>query len=302
MLGAIIGDIVGSVYEWNNIKTKDFLLFGERCFFTDDTVMTVATADAIMNGGERNDFINAYKKWGRRYPNAGYGGRFGNWLFSDDREPYNSWGNGSAMRVSPCAWLMDCGFHGRTGMWPSNAWEGVRTSADVTHNHPEGIKGAEATAAAIFLCRFYFGGWQHDYGNGDCCTLDKWKAEVKRVIEENCGYNLSRTLDEIRPTYNFNESCQETVPEAIIAFLESTDFEDAIRNAISLGGDSDTLAAITGSIAEAAYGIPDWIRDKALGYLDAPLREVYKRWVTFTSEVIPAAMNHETGAQRRNTR
>ena len=278
MLGAIIGDIVGSVYEWNRIKTKDFPLFTEKCFFTDDTVMTIAVADALMNGGTADNFIDSMKKFGRMYPDSGYGGRFGSWLFSDDRDPYNSWGNGSAMRVSPCGWFMNCGFYARTGMWPSNGWEMVKTSAAVTHNHPEGIKGAEATAVAIFMCRFYFGGWEFDYGNGDCTTPDKWKAEIKRMIESEFGYDLNRTLDEIRPTYKFNESCQETVPEAIIAFIESTDFEDAIRNAVSLGGDSDTLAAITGSIAEAAYGIPKDIAEKALGYLDAPLRDVYDRW------------------------
>ena len=278
MLGAIIGDIVGSVYEWNNIKTKDFPLFSKRGFFTDDTVMTVAVAEAVMDNENKDGFINSMKKWGRLYPDAGYGGKFKRWLFSDDREPYNSWGNGSAMRVSPCGWVMNCGFFARVGLWPSNGWEAVQISASVTHNHPEGIKGAEATAAAIFLSRFYFGGWVFDDGNDDCTTPEKWKADTKSRIETGTGYDLSRTLDEIRPIYKFNESCQETVPEAIIAFLESTDFEDAIRNAISLGGDSDTLAAITGSIAEAAYGIPKDIEEKALSYLDAPLQEVYDRW------------------------
>ena len=252
MLGAIIGDIVGSVYEWHNIKTKDFPLFRDDCFFTDDTVMTIATADAIMNGGEADNFIDVYKKWGRLYPDAGYGGRFSSWIHSGDRKPYNSWGNGSAMRVSPCAWMMNCGFYGRTGCWPSNGWECVTKSAEVTHNHPEGLKGAQATAAAIFLSRFYAGGHAFDYCQP--WSLEELKAEIKKLIESNLGYDLSRTLDEIRPTYRFNESCQDTVPQAIIAFLESTDFEDAIRNAISLGGDSDTLAAITGSIAEAVYG------------------------------------------------
>ena len=279
MLGAIIGDIVGSVYEWHNIKTKDFPLFRDDCFFTDDTVMTIATADAIMNGGEADNFIDAYKKWGRLYPDAGYGGRFGSWIHSGDRMPYNSWGNGSAMRVSPCAWVMNCGFYGRTGCWPSNGWECVTKSAEVTHNHPEGIKGAQATAAAISMSRFYSGGHAIDYCR--LWSLEELKAEMKNLIESDLGYDLSRTLDEIRPTYHFNESCQGTVPEAIIAFLESTDFEDAIRNAISLGGDSDTLAAITGSIAEAAYGVPDWIKDKAFDYLDEPLRGVYDRWETY---------------------
>jgi ADP-ribosylglycohydrolase len=284
MLGAIIGDIVGSVYEWNNIKTKDFPLFRDGCSFTDDTVMTIAVADAIMQGGTTADhFIDSMKKWGRLYPNAGYGGRFGNWLFSDDREPYNSWGNGSAMRVSPCAWMLDCGFCARTGMWPSNGREGAKLSAAVTHNHPEGIKGALAVVDSIFILRYYVGGYHNteDYATYKDYSMDELKAKVKEHVEQEHGYNLSRTLDEIRPTYKFNESCQETVPEAIIAFLESADFEDAIRNAISLGGDSDTLAAITGSIAEAAYGIPKEIADKALSYLDAPLREGYEQWCVY---------------------
>jgi ADP-ribosylglycohydrolase len=276
MLGAIIGDIVGSVYEWNNIKTKDFPLFRDGCFFPDDTVMTIAVADAIMQGGKSDDFIDAYKKWGRCYPNSGYGARFGSWLFSDDREPYNSWGNGSAMRVSPCAWANPlCQFvHESFG----DDIYLAEVSASVTHNHPEGIKGAQATARTISLMR---------YGKARN-EIDFFKQDVKQRIESDFGYDLSRTLDEIRPAYRFNESCQETVPEGIIAFLESTDFEDAIRNAISLGGDSDTLAAITGSIAEAAYGIPERIRDKALSYLDAPLREVYERWTElyFTTPII----------------
>jgi ADP-ribosylglycohydrolase len=283
MLGAIIGDIVGSVYEWNNIKTKVFPLFRDDCFFTDDTVMTIATADALMKGGQPDDFIDSYKKWGRRYPDAGYGIRFGSWIFSDDREPYNSWGNGSAMRVSPCAWLMDCGFCARTGMWPSNGRERAKLSAEVTHSHPKGIEGALAVTDAIFMCRFYAGGYGDDMGNSikERLSLEQYKMQIKEHIEREYGYDLSKTLDEIRPTYRFNESCQDTVPQAITAFLESTDFEDAIRNAISLGGDSDTLAAITGSIAEAAYGVPDWITDKALSYLDAPMQEVYEGWLRY---------------------
>ena len=278
MLGAIVGDIVGSVYEWNNIKTKDFPLFREDCFFTDDTVMTCAVAEAIMNGGEKDDFIVAMKKYGRMYPDAGYGGRFGAWLFSEKREPYNSFGNGSAMRVSPCAWVMDCGFCARTGMWPSNGRAVARLSAEVTHNHPEGIKGAMATADAIFMNRFNFGGYYIDYGKPINDDTEECKRRVKKHIEKEYGYNLSRTLEEIRPDYKFNETCQDTVPQAIIAFLESTDFEDALRNAISLGGDSDTLAAITGSIAEAAYGVPDRIKDKAYSYLDEPLKDILRRW------------------------
>lgn len=278
MLGAIIGDIVGSVYEFNNIKTKDFPLFRDDCFFTDDTVMTCAVAEAIMNGGEKDDFIDAMKKYGRMYPDSGFGGRFGAWVLSDNREPYNSYGNGSAMRVSPCAWLWDCGFVARTGMYPSNAYNMTKLSAEVTHNHPEGVKGALATADAIFMCRFYFGGHCFDYQEPINDNPAECKKRIKEHIEREYGYDLSKTLDEIRPTYHFNETCQETVPQAIVAFLESTDFEDAIRNAISLGGDSDTLAAITGSIAEAAYGIPYWIEEKAYSYLDEPLKRVFDRW------------------------
>jgi ADP-ribosylglycohydrolase len=284
MLGTIIGDIVGSIYERHNIKTKDFPLFGNNCHFTDDTVMTVATADALMNGGEADDFIDAYKKWGRLYPDAGYGGRYAEWILSDSREPYNSWGNGSAMRVSPCAWLMDCFHLAATGCWPACGQARAALSAEVTHNHPDGLKGALAVADTIFLCRFYFGGWEFDYGNGDCCTPKKWKEAIKEFIEKNYGYNLSLTLDEIRPNYHFDVSCQGTVPQAIIAFLESSDFEDAIRNAISLGGDSDTIAAITGGIAEAAYGIPKWIKAKGLAYLDDSLRDVCLRWRKFANE------------------
>jgi ADP-ribosylglycohydrolase len=269
MLGAIIGDIIGSVYEWHNIKTKDFPLFGERNFFTDDTVMTIAVADAIMNGGKPDDFIDSMKKFGRLYPNSGYGGRFGSWVLGDDREPYNSWGNGSAMRVSPCAEFAFRNFYPGDSPRASidHARELAKASANVTHNHAEGIKGAEAVAYAQMMC----------YGYGEDIAKEHIRADIPTLF----GYNLNRTLDEIRPTYKFNESCQETVPQAITAFLESTDFEDAIRNAISLGGDSDTLAAITGSIAEAAYGIPDWIREKALGYLDAPLLEIVERWEKF---------------------
>lgn len=279
MMGAIIGDIVGSVYEWNNIKTKEFPLFQERCFFTDDTVMTIAVAEAVMNGGSDEDFIAAMKKYGRMYPNAGYGGRFGGWIFSDDNKPYNSWGNGAAMRVSPCGWAMNCGFTARTGIWPSNGQDMAKRSAAVTHNHPEGIKGAAAVADAIFICRLYSGKFYGDYDTQPMIpTIADCKKMVCEHTESEYGYDLSKTLDEIRPAYRFNESCQDTVPQAVTAFLESADFEDAIRNAISLGGDSDTLAAITGSIAEAAYGIPQWIIDKAWTYLDEPLKDVCRRW------------------------
>ena len=281
MLGAIVGDIVGSVYEWHNIKTKDFPLFRQDSRFTDDTVMTCAVADAVMKGGKREDFIDSMKRYGRMYPHAGYGGRFHAWLFSEDREPYGSYGNGSAMRVSPCAWVMDCGFCARTGLWPVNGRAMAQRSAEVTHNHPEGIRGALATADAIFLCRFYFGGYCVEYDAPIRRDPAECKRRVKAHIERQFGYDLSRTLDDIRPGYTFSATCQDTVPQAIIAFLESTDFEDAIRNAISIGGDSDTLAAMTGSIAEAAYGIPARIREEACSRLDEPLRDVLRRWEAF---------------------
>ena len=273
MLGAIVGDIVGSVYEWHNIKTKTFPLFREDCFFTDDTVMTIATAEALMNGGSSDDFIDAYKKWGRLYPNSGYGSRFGNWIHSDERNPYNSWGNGSAMRVSPCAEYAFKTLY--PGEYPENsivnATSLAKKSAAVTHNHSEGIKGEEATAYCIMM----------SYGYG----LQAAKKHIREDIPRLFSYNLTETLDEIRPTYKFNESSQDTVPQAIVAFLESSSFEDAIRNAISLGGDSDTLAAITGSIAEAAYGVSEEIKNKAMSFLDKPLIEVYEKWNVFLEKI-----------------
>ena len=253
MLGAIIGDIVGSIYEWDNIKTKEFPLFKETCFFTDDTVMTIAIAEGLMNGGSEENFIEAMKKYGRLYPDAGYGGNFNYWIFSDSISPYNSFGNGSAMRVSPVAWFFDN---------IEDVEKYAEISSSVTHNHLEGIKGAQATAACIFLAR-----------------SGKSKDEIKSYIESKYGYNLNRSLNEVRESYYFNETCQETVPEAIIAFLESENFEDAIRNAISLGGDSDTLAAICGSIAEGAYGIPEEIRTIALSKLDNTLLDVYTEFM-----------------------
>ena len=246
MIGAIAGDIIGSVYEWNNIKTKHFDLFSPSCSFTDDSVLTIALADAILTNG---DYVSVMKSYYRRYPNAGYGGFFHQWAQSQQSEPYNSWGNGAAMRISPV------GFAFKT-------LEEVVTKAkdytEVTHNHPEGIKGAQAVASAIFLAR-----------------TGRTKNEIKEHIETTYGYDLSKSLDEIRPTYEFNESCQGTVPQAITAFLESEDFEDAIRNAISLGGDSDTLACITGGMAEGFYGgVPDFISQKVMEILDEYLRTV----------------------------
>lgn len=252
MLGAIVGDIVGSIYEFNNHRSKAFPLFGGACDFTDDSVLTVAVADCLMNQGNYAEYI---KNYARKYPNRGYGGRFAQWIRFESMEPYNSWGNGSAMRVS------SIGFAFNT--LPLVLAESKK-SAEVTHNHPEGIKGAQATAVAIYMAR-----------------KGQTKEQIKAAIAKSFNYDLDRTLNEIRPVYKFNESCQETVPEAIIAFLESTDFEDAIRNGISLGGDSDTLTCITGGIAEAFYGgVPQDISEKALSYLPKEMREVVEEFRT----------------------
>ncbi|BBB89924.1 MAG TPA: ADP-ribosylglycohydrolase family protein [Methylomusa anaerophila] len=248
MLGAIAGDIIGSVYEWNNIKTKDFPLFSDQCRFTDDTVLTAAVADSYMNGIRYSDsFVRYYTL----YPHAAYGQGFRNWVTQagGGKQPYSSWGNGSAMRVSPV------GFAAAT---LEEALLEAERSAAVTHNHPDGIAGAQATAAAIFLSR-----------NGYS------REDIKNYIAGRFNYDLSRSLAEIRPGYQFDVSCPGSVPEAIIAFLESTDYEDAVRNAVSLGGDSDTIACIAGGIAQAYYGrIPRQIREKALALLDDRLRNV----------------------------
>lgn len=254
MFGAILGDIIGSPYEFDmGNKSKDFPLFSKCSCFTDDTVMTIAVAEALMDASEdeeslRENLINSMQMWGYRYPHAGYGLRFRNWMNSENPQPYGSYGNGSAMRVSSAAWLyndLDTVRHM------------ARISAEVTHNHPEGIKGAEATAAAIFLGR-----------------TGHTKAEIKTYIEQEFHYDLSRSCDEIRPTYYHVESCQETVPEAITAFLEGESFEDVIRTAVSLGGDCDTLTAIAGSIAEGFYGVPEELKKECRSRLDYDLLTV----------------------------
>ena len=280
MYGAILGDIIGSPYEFDfrNIKTKDFPLFSRQSVFTDDSVMTIAVAEGVMNAifearafGDSNSFsdivmraniIESLKIWGERFPNAGYGTRFYAWLFSDNTEPYNSYGNGSAMRVSSVGWLFG-------DMKTTRA--AARISAEVTHNHPEGIKGAEATAAAIFLAR-----------------TGASKNEIKEYITSEFGYDLSRTCDEIRPTYHHVESCQETVPEAITAFLEGNSFEDVIRTAVSLGGDSDTLTCIAGGIAEAYYGVPDEIMAGLAGRLPESFVNVLERFDAMRGGRTPA--------------
>ena len=266
MYGAILGDIIGSPYEFDmGDKTKEFPLFSQRSEFTDDTVMTIAVADVFLDSGLimddnniRNKLIDSMHKYGKAFPNAGYGGRFGAWLFLGGREPYNSWGNGSAMRVSSVAWLFN-----DLGLVRHMA----RLSAEVTHNHPEGIKGAEATAAAIFLART---------GNS--------KEEIKEYIQTHFGYDLSRTCDEIRPNYYHVESCQETVPEAITAFLEGNSFEDVVRTAVSLGGDCDTLTCIAGAIAEGFYGVPEYLKIECQQRLPDNLREVLLRFTEAVEE------------------
>jgi ADP-ribosylglycohydrolase len=246
MIGAIAGDIIGSVYEHRPIKNKDFPLFDQGCRFTDDTVLTVAIADAILKGWS---YREALIDIGRRYPQAGYGRAFYHWLHSEDPQPYNSWGNGSAMRVSPVGFAFSS---------QEDVLLQAKKTAEVSHSHPEGIKGAQATALAIFQARMGFG-----------------KEQIRAHISKAFNYDLNRTVDEIRPTYSFDISCQGTVPEAIIAFLDSVSYEDAIRNAVSLGGDSDTQACITGGIAEAYYGgVPGNIRKQALDRLPSDLFEI----------------------------
>jgi ADP-ribosylglycohydrolase len=246
IIGAIAGDIIGSVYEFHNVKTVDFDLFCHKSTFTDDSVLTLATMNAILN---QKNYVESYQLFGRKYPHRGYGDIFRSWIHSENPEPYNSWGNGSAMRVSPVGWY-------------GNSIEEIMTeakkSAEVTHNHPEGIKGAQSTAVAIYMAR-----------------IGKNKDEIKKFIMETFQYDLERKIEDIRSYYEFDVSCQGSVPEAIIAFLESTDFESAIRLGISIGGDSDTIACITGGIAEAYYKIvPDNIIENVLKLLPNELVEI----------------------------
>jgi ADP-ribosylglycohydrolase len=246
MLGAIAGDIIGSRFERNPIKTTDFDLFHQDCRFTDDSVLTLAVAEHILLG---SDLIDTLKEYFQQYPDAGYGAKFLQWATSTSREPYNSFGNGSAMRVSPVGFAFDS---------IETVLEKAQTIAEVTHNHPEGIKGAKATAAAIFLAR-----------------TENSKKEIKHFIETQFQYDLSQSLNTIRPQYTFDVTCQGSVPEAIIAFLESENFEDAVRKAVSLGGDSDTQACIAGGIAHAFYGkLPDIFSAEVHSRLEVPLRQI----------------------------
>ena len=253
MIGAVIGDIAGSRFEFHNYRAKDFTIFHEKCSFTDDSVMTAAIAKAILESREYGtDLSEEAVRWmqqiGRPYPFCGYGGRFYSWMYSNDPKPYRSFGNGAAMRVSPCGWA-------------ASSLEEALSMSDavtrVTHNHPEGMKGARAAAAAVYLAR-----------------TGSTKEEIRQYIEESCGYRFDFTIDSIRDTYAFNETCQETVPQALEAFFEAQDFEDAVRTAVSVGGDSDTLAAITCGAAEAMFGVPETMRETALSLLDPHLRGI----------------------------
>ncbi|MDR2962457.1 MAG: ADP-ribosylglycohydrolase family protein [Bacteroidales bacterium] len=248
MLGAIIGDIVGSRFEFKNHLSTDFELFTSDCAFTDDTICTVAVAGALLKD---ISFEKSLLHWCRKYPNpkGGYGGSFGAWVHSENPQPYNSFGNGSAMRVSPCAWLASD---------RETALEYAQRSAECTHDHPEGIKGAVAVADCIYYA----------------LHCNKIKQNIKALASNDYGYNLNMTCYEIRRTNTFNETCQVSVPQAIVCFLESSDFESAIRLAVSIGGDSDTIAAITGSIAEAFYGIPEHITIQALHYLPEDMKSI----------------------------
>lgn len=281
MYGAILGDIIGSPFEFDRgDKTKDFKLFSRRSHFTDDSVMTLAVCEALLKVGQdaavkeiEDAVITSMQSWGRRYPHEGYGGYFRRWLTARHPEPYNSFGNGSAMRVSAAGWLYDSLEKTRVV---------AKATANVTHNHPEGIKGAEATASAIFMAR-----------NGSS------KEEIKKYIENEFHYDLNRTLDEIRPSFHMDETCQKTVPEAIIAFLDARDFEDAIRNAVSLGGDTDTLGAITGSIAEAYFGISETLISECRNRINKDMRDVVDTFYSFvrkddspnTNQMIEKAIN-----------
>lgn len=252
ILGAVAGDIIGSRFEWHNYKAKDFELFTDKCSFTDDTVMTIAVAKALLQcNGNYDDLsdkaISSMQQIGRLYPDSGYGGSFFAWLFGDNPKPYNSWGNGSAMRVSACAYFARS---------LDEAIEFSHKVTVITHNHPEGLKGAEATTVATYMAL---------HGSS--------KEEIRQYILENY-YNIDYTLDDIRDSYHFDVSCQGSVPQALQAFFEAKDYEDAIRNAISIGGDSDTIAAITGAVVCAYYGMPDEIKEKTYEYLTPKLKEI----------------------------
>ena len=248
MLGAIIGDTVGSIYEFNNIRKKDFELFSKRSFLTDDSIMTIAVAEIMKKGyiNDKTKIINTLKKWGRTYPNRGYGARFAQWLFTDETEPYYSFGNGAAMRVSPVAWYAKN---------EKQVKEYAKKVTEVTHNHPEGLKGAEVTAMCVYYAR-----------------IGKDKEFIKNYVSQY--YDIDFDYEWLRKNYWFNETCQNTVPQAIYCFLISTDFEDCLRTTISIGGDCDTTAAISCAIAEAYYGIPKEIENKIISFLNKKMKKL----------------------------
>ena len=257
MLGAITGDIVGSIYEGHNHKSKDFPFFGQGCTFTDDTVCTIAVADCLMNDGDFADFLRRYV---RKHPYRGYGGMFREWAGSN-MGPYNSWGNGSAMRVSPVA---------HVARDEQELLDLAEQTSVVTHNHPDAVAGAQATALTMWMAKF---------------GIDV--AAIREEIFNRFDYNLSPSVDDIRPSYRFDISCAGTVPQAITCALEGTDYEDAVRNAISIGGDADTIACITGGIAEVMFGLPDEIAEASLGYLTDDLIEVVDRFQSTKEETFP---------------
>lgn len=260
MFGALIGDLIGSVYEWNNIKHKTFEpLIATRAFITDDSVLTVAVADALLN---QRDMAASLKDWGLRYPNSDWGGRFRKWLFSEDSAPYNSFGNGAAMRASPAALL---------GASLDDALELARLSALPTHDHPEGVKGAQTTVLAIHLAR-----------------QGKDAAAIRAAVAEFSGYDMNRSVDDIRPGYRFDVTCQGSVPEALICALEATSFEDAMRNSISIGGDSDTVAAIAGPVTEALFGIPEPIALQTWAKVPKDMRDVIERLYEAAMPALPS--------------
>ncbi len=260
MYGAILGDIIGSRFEFDRGGwSKDFQLLTQGCEFTDDSVMTVAVADALLTAGRTATTeeieaacIKSMQKWGRKYPNAGYGSRFIYWVHSRNPEPYGSFGNGSAMRVSAAGWLYDTVERTR---------EVAGATANVSHNHPEGLKGAECTAAVMFLGR-----------------IGRSKDEIKAYVEKEFGYDLSKSVDELRLLHEHVETCMDSLPKALVSFLEGTSYEDVVRNAVSLGGDTDTLAAIAGAMAEAFYGMPDELKKQCLCRIPDDMREVVQRF------------------------
>ena len=260
MLGAVAGDIIGSVYEFRNVKSTDFELFMPQSMFTDDSVMTLAMAKWLIEDKTHSQqhLIRCMQELGQKYPDAGYGTHFDGWLVMDYPQPYNSWGNGSGMRVSP------------VGLWAKTLDEALALAvitASVSHNHPEGVKGAQAIAASVFLCK-----------------EGKSKREIKEYVESTFGYDLDRTIAEIRPNYYFDVSCQGSVPEAIIAFLEGNSFEEVVRLAISLGGDSDTIACMAGAIAACMYPIPDGIVEACDKILTDDLREIKNQFLAFSPQ------------------